>query len=387
VSTSTQDKVVFDGVAVVLGSSPVRIWGMSSTERLRRQLLRTSVGDLRPDLASATGAARVLLLRADWAYEQRLIEALVESPDTVLLAPGSGMPIAANVGGADAAAVAEALLNGAAGSLPADHLRLLDPEGLGGNYNFKLRKREVGYVIPLTPQTLAEVENRTFAGSYKGVTDFVTKYVWPWPAKQVTRWCAERGITPNQVTLTGLVCVFIAFGLFWTGHYGFGLVFAWIMTFLDTVDGKLARVTMNYSRTGDILDHGIDLIHPPFWWWAWVVGLGAAGHADTWLTASTMIAIIFIGYIAQRVEEGIFSYLFGMHMHVWRRFDSFFRLITARRNPNLVILTLFTLIGEPGLGMEIVVWWIVICFFVHLSQIVQALVASRRQPITSWLSA
>ena len=49
----------------------------------------------------------------------------------------------------------------------------------------------------------------------------------------------------------------------------------WLMTFLDTVDGKLARVTVTSSRIGDVLDHGLDIIHPPLWYIAWGVGLPA----------------------------------------------------------------------------------------------------------------
>ena len=44
---------------------------------------------------------------------------------------------------------------------------------------------------------------------------------------------------------------------------------------LDTVDGKLARCTITSSKIGEAIDHGIDLVHPPFWWWAWGVGLHA----------------------------------------------------------------------------------------------------------------
>ena len=45
------------------------------------------------------------------------------------------------------------------------------------------------------------------------------------------------------------------------------------MTFLDTVDGKLARVTITSTKLGNVFDHGIDLIHPPFWYLAWGMGL------------------------------------------------------------------------------------------------------------------
>ncbi|MFD1702321.1 CDP-alcohol phosphatidyltransferase family protein [Methylopila henanensis] len=369
-------------MAVLLGRSDVRIWGMSSAERLTRQLNRAGVAEVRDTLDGLPADADVLLLRVDYAFEQRLVDALAVRPGAALLAGTE--PVAANVRGADAPAVAAALLAGDASALPAGVERL-DSEGLAGSYNRKLRKREIAYLIPLNERTVDDVEARSFAGSYKGVTDFVTKYVWPKPARIVTKWCAERRITPNAVTYVGLVLVFVALWAFWNGFYLSGLVAAWIMTFLDTVDGKLARVTMTSSEFGNVLDHGIDLVHPPFWWLAWVIGLPAAGFSGDY--AGLMIAIIFGGYILQRVEEGIFLRLFGMHMHVWRPFDSFFRLITARRNPNLVILTAATLVGRPDVGMWLVVVWIVLSFLVHTAQIVQALIASRRGPITSWLDA
>ena len=89
------------------------------------------------------------------------------------------------------------------------------------------------------------------------------------------------------------------------------------------------------------------------------------------------------GYVVQRIEEGIFIRLFGMHMHAWRRFDSFFRLITARRNPNLLLLTGATLVGRPDLGLVAVAIWTGLCLVVHLVQILQGLAAPR--PLASWL--
>ena len=369
-------------VAVLLGRSDARIWGMSSAERLTRQLARAGVAEVRETADALPDQGAVLLLRVDYAFEQRLIDALAERPGAVLL--DEAVPVAAHVPAAEAPGVAAAIAQGSAEGLPAT-LERLDSEGLAGSYNRKLRKREIAYLIPLSPETVDEVEARSFAGSYKGVTDAVTKYVWPVPARIVTKWCAVRRITPNAVTYVGLALVFYALWAFWNGHYGTGLVAAWIMTFLDTVDGKLARVTMTSSEFGNVLDHGIDLVHPPFWWMAWVFGLPAAGFSGA--GAEWMIAIIFGGYILQRVEEGIFLRLFGMHMHVWRPFDSFFRLITARRNPNLVLLTAFTLVGRPDLGMYAVIVWIVLSFLVHTAQIVQAVVARRRAPIVSWLDA
>ena len=61
--------------------------------------------------------------------------------------------------------------------------------------------------------------------------------------------------------------------LFSYGYFALGLALGWVMTFLDTVDGKLARVTVTSSKWGNIFDHGIDLIHPPIWYVAWGIGL------------------------------------------------------------------------------------------------------------------
>lgn len=367
-------------VAILVGSSDVRIWGMSAAERLRRQLDRAGVSDVREAGAALPDGVPVVALRLDHAYEQRLVDALVERPGAALVVGAT--PVAAHAQPGQAAAAVAALASPS--PLP-EGVEALDAEGLGGSYNRKLRKREVAYVIPLSAESVRNVEDRSFAGSYKGVTDFVTKYWWPAPAQVVTKWCAVRRITPNQVTYLGLVLMFVALWLFWRGDFLLGLIPAWIMTFLDTVDGKLARVTMTSSKFGDILDHGIDLIHPPFWWIAWIIGLPKAGLPLA--SPETLVWIIVGGYVVQRLFEGAFLRLYGMHMHVWRPFDSFFRLITARRNPNLVILTLFTIFGRPDVGMILTCAWIVLSLVVHLGQLVQAIVASRSHPVVSWLDA
>ena len=82
-------------------------------------------------------------------------------------------------------------------------------------------------------------------------------------------------MTPNMVTAIGAVLCVAAFFLFWNGWYWTGIAAGFGFMVLDTVDGKLARCTGQSSKWGNIFDHGIDLVHPPFWWWAWA--RGAAG--------------------------------------------------------------------------------------------------------------
>jgi phosphatidylglycerophosphate synthase len=363
--------------AMTVGASQVRVWGMTSQARLARTFQRLGLAST--DLASLPGdAAGVVLVHAGWIYDEAVIRALAERPD-VALVDAAGRPVAAHVPAAQATAAAERLLAGKA--LPG--VAALTAIELSGAYNHALRKREPPILEPLTADNVRAVEKRLFQGSYKGVTDLVTKYVWPTPARIVTRWCALAGITPNQVTMASLALVFVAMYLFWTGHFGWGLAAAWVMTFLDTVDGKLARVTLNSSPFGNIFDHGIDLVHPPFWWWAWIVGVQAGPHplADADLVAWVVLG----GYVAQRALEGVFMYAFKMHVHAWRPFDSFFRLITARRNPNLLLLTGACLFGRPDVGMLLVAAWTAISLVVHVVQILQAAMTPRGTMV-SWLA-
>ena len=66
-----------------------------------------------------------------------------------------------------------------------------------------------------------------------------------------------------------------------------------------------------------------------------------------------------------------------MDIHVWQKFDSQFRLITARRNPNMVILFVATLAGRPDLGLIALAWWTVISLVVHAVRLVQAYAQQR----------
>ena len=170
----------------------------------------------------------------------------------------------------------------------------------------ELRKRERPFVLPLDPEDPEPVERAAYDAAYKGVTDALTLYLWRKPAFYLTRWAARAGLAPNFVTLVGAVLCVLAFFLFWSGEYWWGVLSGFIFMVLDTVDGKLARCTGASSKWGEVFDHGIDLIHPPFWWWAWEHGLAAYGRPLEPVYATMVLWAIIGGYVAQRMIEGHF---------------------------------------------------------------------------------
>jgi len=357
------------------------LWGLTPAERLRRSLERAGCGPI--EVCSATSSPPVplamglLVLRGDCIYDERLIEALTGAPDTVLCHEPAGGCVAAHVAPERAAEIVDALRSGA--PAPAG-LRELCPTELAPSYNAKLRKSDPPYVFAARRDALREIEARTFAASYKGATDLVTKWVWPVPARALTRWLAVRGVHPNTVTLASWGLAIAAFWLFARGSFGWGLAAAWLMTFLDTVDGKLARVTLTSSRLGDVLDHGLDLVHPPFWWWAWGAGIGAP------LGPATLIAVG--GYFVGRALEGVFLAAFKFETHSWHRIDTLFRTITARRNPNLLLLSVGAAAGRPDLGMTLLAIWTSVSLAFHALRLVQAFAArGRGEPVYAWSEA
>ncbi|MBW1645989.1 MAG: CDP-alcohol phosphatidyltransferase family protein, partial [Deltaproteobacteria bacterium] len=258
--------------------------------------------------------------------------------------------------------------------------------GLASKYLLQLRKLDQPFVLPITTQNRRQLEKLLFSWSYKGVTDLVTKWVWPAPARLAVRFCVRHGLRPNQVTLTGFFLAIAAGLLFYYGWYATGLAAGWLMTFLDTVDGKLARVTVTSSKFGHLFDHAIDIIHPPLWYLAWGLGLARYGLPLSPGAWQLMLWLIFGGYIGGRLVEAIFTRFLGRFgIFCWQPRDSFFRLITGRRNPNMILLTLSLIAGRPDLGLWAVALWTSLSTLYLAYRLYRALQARKTSgPLTSW---
>jgi phosphatidylglycerophosphate synthase len=376
-------------VAVVLGDSPVRLWGLTPAERLLRQLRAERIAVSRDGLGTLARDTSVLLLRGDCLFDARVIRGLAKARDAMLEVEvnGRARPVAAHVGAARAAEAAKAI-EGVSGGAPSAGVVTVGLADIAKGYEAGLKKLDRPFVVPITEERRGALERLTFSGAYKGVTDLVTKFVWPAPAQWVTRWCAQIGMTPNQVTAVSLVLVIVAGYLFARGEYAWGLVAGWIMTFLDTVDGKLARVTITSTKLGNVFDHGIDLVHPPLWYFAWGVGLAHDPPAIAGIPLSSVYWAILAGYVGGRLCEGAFQlFIARFSIFTWRPFDSWFRLIAARRNPNMIMLTASLVWGRPDLGLLAVVVWTVASTLLLLARLLYAALAKlRRRTIRSWLS-
>lgn len=365
---------------VPTGENPTKLWGLTTAERVRRIARAASLGV--EDQLPVDGA--VVLANNAHVFDPGWLKHVAGHPGEVLTL--GGVPVVAHCRTAEERALVDAAMREGRPLPAGTSMKAIAHESGVQAINSELRKREQPFALKLEPSTVRAAERASYFGAYKGVTDVLTKYLWPEWALVLTRLAARIGMSPNMVTAIGALLCVVATVAFWYGHYWWGMVAGFVFMVLDTVDGKLARCTITSSKWGDVFDHGIDLVHPPFWWYAWGVGLWAYGRPLAPETFALALWIIIGGYVLQRLIEGAFLKWYGMHIHVWEKLDSDFRLITARRNPNMVILFASMLVARPDLGLVAVAAWTALSLVFHAVRLAQAAWRHRRgNPIRSWL--
>ncbi|MEU7258114.1 DUF5941 domain-containing protein [Streptomyces rimosus] len=150
--------------------------------------------------------------------------------------------------------------------------------------------------VPLTPAERAAAEEAVAAVDDEAVRlrtavkardgFFTTFFISPY-SRYLARWCARRGLTPNQVTTASLLTALIAAGCAATGSRGGFIAAGLLLIFsfvLDCTDGQLARYSLQYSTMGAWLDATFDRAKE----YAYYAGLalGAArGGDDVWALA------------------------------------------------------------------------------------------------------
>lgn len=355
----------------ISGQNDTRIWGISNAERIKRLAEKSDVATDNND------TAKVIWVDQSYAFDPLWFTYLIENPGTVI--KDGSRPVMAHL-------LRDSLKMLEAGTCPegAKVIQLQDKPQI---YNKALRKLESPFFEPLTPDSAASIERKSYFGAYKGVTDVLTKYLWPELALVLTRIAAKIGMTPNMVTGIGAIFCLAALYLFWEGQFWWGIAAGFVFMVLDTVDGKLARCTVTSSKWGNVFDHGIDLVHPPFWWLAWGHGLYARNLQLSDTVWWWVMVTIFVGYILQRLVEGRFLQSHKLDVHTWRPIDSWFRLITARRNPNMVLLIVSMLFSRPDWGLIAVAVWTALSLLFHVVQLLQAeIISARGGKITSWMA-
>ena len=222
--------------------------------------------------------------------------------------------------------------------------------------------------------------------AYPRAADALTLYVWRTPAFHLTEWTAAATIPVIAVTMVEVLLSALVFWLFWKGHYWPGLLLAATVSLLSTVAMMLSRMGHSHGRANQARI-ALNLIASLLWWWAWEHGLAAYGRPLEPVYATMVLWVVIGGSVAINVIEGLVLHRHNMQIHAWRPIDTQFRLASAARNANLVILAAALLLfRRPDSGLVLVAWWTLISLIVHAVRFAQLTeLQARRQKIASWL--
>jgi phosphatidylglycerophosphate synthase len=340
-------------------TTPVTLSGPAGDQSwpgARRDPLSTPLGQR---LRDALADGPLVALDGGNAVDPRLVAHLLAGRGSVLAMRGEGAqhavalrlePALAPSIPADAAslrAVADALLE-------AGHVVRLDEHEFPA-YVDKLRRSLPYWLYAVdSVQTRQALERRMFWDNYKGSTDLLTRWVYPplvWP---LVRLCTRLHIHPNAVTVLSIVLAFAAVPLFAAGDWAWGFLCAYGMSVLDSVDGKIARVTLTDSALGNVLDHGLDQVHPPFWYIAWAWGLGAHDAGDPLMRVAIWFVVFYFG---DRIVLGIARHRLGFGLHAATPLDGRVRSVIARRNITMTVMAVALLFGIGPTGLIVVTAW------------------------------
>ncbi len=266
----------------------------------------------------------------------------------VLLAPGTAIPAAADVHALGATLLAD----GSARKLTAE----------GFESHVALQRRDVPFWVRRVSDAHARAatERFLFDASYKGSTDVFTRYVYPYLVWPLTRLATRWRVHPNTITWIGIVAAFAAVPCFALGWWAWGFLLAYVMSVLDSVDGKVARLTFTSSALGNVLDHGLDIVHPPFWYAGWAIGLAGAwppalAQGNPLFTAAIVLVLL---YVADRLVLAVYKWRYkGRGLHAHAPIDATVRAVIARRN---IFLPLFLVGVLLGLGPE--TFWLIVAW-------------------------
>ncbi|GJF30676.1 hypothetical protein KNE206_33760 [Kitasatospora sp. NE20-6] len=249
-----------------------------------RVLHAADAGDVAALLAEAGPAERVAVVDAGFVGHRHALRLGLTDPRY----PAGAVPGALAVAGAPALDALRAAARRLAGT--ADAATPL-PDALAAALHqagTPVQHPDLGTLVATVPGTgdelaaaragVAAVDEEAvrLRRAVKGRDGFFTTFCVSPYSRYLARWCARRGLTPNQVTTASLVTALVAAASAATATRP-GFVAAGVLLLLsfvlDCTDGQLARYSLRYSTVGAWLDATFDRAKE----YAFYAGLAIAG--------------------------------------------------------------------------------------------------------------
>jgi len=193
-----------------------------------------------------------------------------------------------------------------------------------------------------TEKDLREAEHLLIENTCRGTNDLLALYFNKPIENFIVSKLANTKITPNQVTFLTNLLAYVATFLFFYGYLLPATLITFVVSLLDGVDGKLARVKLLFSKFGR-LEHAFDYLFEHSWYIALALYL-IREHGILPLTLCAFILFFdgFVTHITWRFEETI-----GVQLYDYSKPERIFRRFDGRKNSYIILILIGVLLGVP----------------------------------------
>lgn len=205
------------------------------------------------------------------------------------------------------------------------------------------------------------LENLLYDRTFKGSMEFVAAYGYRLPVREMTKWVAATRITPNQITGLAVLCSVAAIPCFWAGWLWAGLILAATFIVLDSLDGKLARLTFRLSHVADRVDHLTSLPTRM----GWYSGLGWTFSGGNWQSPEGIggILLTLLPFL-DKMNLNLCNWKFGRSLLDFTPMDRQVHLFTVRRN-DIFVMLIGNATGLASQSYYAIVAWMILTWVWH----------------------
>ena len=232
------------------------------------------------------------------------------------------------------------------------------------DYIVSMRRRVRPLCFSAPPEQSRRVAERVILDSAQNGTLDLPAYIHgPIETAIISLLCKTR-ITPNQITILGLIIGCSATAAFVVGRVGLGILAALIFGIVDGLDGKQSRVKIETTERGK-WEHHLDYLIENSWWLAIAFHLWRSGQFPN---VFYFLALLIGSHLSDEFAKRRVKIAKGRLLDDVAPFDRVFRLIAARRNVYVWILACGFLLHAFPQSYAIICGWAAVSAAVHLAR-------------------
>jgi phosphatidylglycerophosphate synthase len=247
------------------------------------------------------------------------------------------------------------------------------------DYIVSMRRRVRPFCFPApAEQNRRSAERVILDSAQKGTLDLPAYIHAPIETRIISLLCKTR-ITPNQITIAGLIIGCSATAAFAFGYTGLGILAALIFGVVDGLDGKQSRVKIETTERGK-WEHHLDYVIENSWWATIAFHLWRSGQFPN---VFYFFALLVGSHLLDEFAKRRAKMAKGRLLDDLTPFDRAFRLIAARRNVYVWVLACGLLLGAFPQSYAMICGWAAFSAAVHLARSIWICNASRQRVIDS----